>query len=205
MKNVYPIALVLVISTFFSEVIHGQSTPKEQWVDSVMATLDVDEKIGQIFMIRAFSKEDPAHINSVKEQIKKYKVGGACFFQGHPEKQAHLVNEYQKLSDIPMMMAIDGEWGLGMRFPKDAISFPKQLTIGAINDQQLIYSMGLEIGRQCKQSGITMNFAPDVDINNNAANPVINIRSFGEDRYNVSAKAYAYMQGMQDAGILACA
>ena len=173
MKNAYPIALAIVICLSFSDSIVGQNTSKDRWVDSIMATLDVDEKIGQIFMIRAFSKEDPAHIKSVKDQITKYKVGGACFFQGHPEKQANLVNEYQKLSDIPMLMAIDGEWGLGMRFPKDAISFPKQLTIGAINDQQLIYLMGLEVGRQCRQSGITMNFAPDVDINNNAANPAV--------------------------------
>ena len=177
MKNANTTALVVIICMCFLVAVSGQDTSKERWVDSVMTTLDVDEKIGQIFMIRAFSKEDPAHIKSVKDQISRYKVGGACFFQGHPEKQARLVNEYQKLSDIPMMMAIDGEWGLGMRFPKDAISFPKQLTIGAINDQQLIYLMGLEVGRQCKQSGITMNFAPDVDINNNAANPVINIRS----------------------------
>lgn len=204
-KHIAPLVVLMLLCMISHDDLICQSNQKEKWVDSVMATLSVDEKIGQIFMIRAFSKEDPAHIRSVKEQIRKYKVGGACFFQGHPEKQARLVNEYQKLSDVPMMMAIDGEWGLGMRFPKDAVSFPKQLTIGAINDQQLIYLMGVEIGRQCRRSGITINFAPDVDINNNALNPVINYRSFGEDRYNVTAKSYAYMQGLKDAGVMACA
>ncbi len=192
--------LVLVFSN-----LTGQQRDKEVWLDSVMASMSTEEKIGQIFTIRAFSKEDPDHIRNVKEQIDKYHIGGICFFQGNPEKQAQLVNEYQEMSKFPLLISIDGEWGMGMRFPGDAISFPKQLTIGAINDHQLIYLMGKEIGRQCRLTGVQMNFAPVVDINSNSANPVINIRSFGEDRFNVSAKAYAYMKGMQDAGILSCA
>ena len=183
----------------------AQQSEKDEWVQSTLSEMTLDEKIGQIFVIRAFSKEDPAHIKSVKDQIKKYKVGGACFFQGTPQKQAQLVNEYQNLSDIPLMISMDAEWGLGMRFPKDVISFPKQMTIGAINDHQLIYLMGKEIGRQCRRAGVTVNFAPDVDVNNNPDNPVINVRSFGEDRFNVAAKSYAYMKGLQDAKVLACA
>lgn len=183
----------------------AQQSEKDAWVQSTLSKMTLDEKIGQIFVIRAFSKEDPAHIRSVKDQIKKYKVGGACFFQGTPMKQAQLVNEYQNLSDIPLMISMDAEWGLGMRFPKEVMSFPKQMTIGAINDHQLIYLMGKEIGRQCRRSGVTVNFAPDVDVNNNPDNPVINVRSFGEDRYNVAAKSYAYMKGLQDAKVLACA
>ncbi len=183
----------------------AQQSEKDAWVQSTLSKMTLDEKIGQIFVIRAFSKEDPAHIRSVKDLIKKYKVGGACFFQGTPMKQAQLVNEYQNLSDIPLMISMDAEWGLGMRFPKEVMSFPKQMTIGAINDHQLIYLMGKEIGRQCRRSGVTVNFAPDVDVNNNPDNPVINVRSFGEDRYNVAAKSYAYMKGLQDAKVLACA
>ncbi|MEL6390250.1 MAG: glycoside hydrolase family 3 N-terminal domain-containing protein [Bacteroidota bacterium] len=183
---------------------HAQLT-KSEWVDSIMNEMTTAEKIGQIFMIRAFSKEDPSHIKDVKRQIKDYQVGGICFFQGSPLKQAALTQEYQEMSDVPMMIGIDGEWGLGMRFPKDAISFPKQLTIGAINDHQLIYRMGKEIGRQCQLSGVNVNFAPAVDVNNNPLNPVINIRSFGEDPFNVAAKAYAYMKGLEDSDVMACA
>jgi len=198
------IIFVIAIS-FFSNTSEAQTLKKERWVDSVMQQMTLDQKIGQIFAIRAFSKEDPAHIRSVKEQIRKYQVGGVCFFQGSPAKQARLVNEYQDLSNIPLMVSIDAEWGIGMRFRDKAISFPRQLTIGAINDHQLIYLMGKEIGRQCRLIGTTVNFAPDVDINNNPDNPVINVRSFGEDRYNVAAKAYAYMKGLQDAEVMACA
>ncbi len=178
---------------------------KTQWVDSLMNRMTVEEKVGQLFMIRAFSKQDPAHIKNVKNQIERYHVGGVCFFQGDPLKQTSLVNDYQRMSDIPLLVSIDGEWGLGMRFPDKAISFPRQITIGAINDNQLIYRMGKEIGRQCRLLGINVNFAPDVDVNNNPKNPVINMRSFGEDRHNVASKAYAYMKGMQDADVHACA
>ena len=175
------------------------------WTEETLAKMTLEEKVGQIFMIRAFSKDDPEHIQYVKSQIEKYHVGGICFFQGDPLRQTHLVNEYQGLSKYPLMIGIDGEWGLGMRFPDHALSFPRQITIGAIRDNQLVYRMGREIGRQCKLLGININFAPDVDINNNPNNPVINMRSFGEDRDNVTAKAYAYMRGMQDVDVLACA
>ena len=184
---------------------NAQDIDRKSWVDSTLATLTIEEKVGQVFMIRAFSREDPKHIASVKKQIKEYKVGGVCFFQGSPKKQAILAQEYQKIANIPLLTAIDGEWGLGMRFPKQAISFPKQLTIGAVDDHQLIYRMGREIGRQCQASGINVNFAPVVDVNNNAANPVINVRSFGEDRFNVASKAYAYMKGLGDSNVIACA
>ena len=103
------------------------------------------------------------------------------------------------------MVSIDGEWGLGMRLRGTTISYPHQLTLGAIQDNQLIYKLGKEVARQCKRIGVHVNFAPVVDVNNNANNPVINDRSFGENRHNVTAKSYMYMKGMQDGGILACA
>ena len=174
------------------------------WTTEVLSEMTVEEKVGQLFMIRAFSKDDPEHIKYVKSQIENYHIGGICFFQGDPLRQTRLVTEYQKLSKQPLLIAIDGEWGLGMRFPDQAISFPRQITIGAIRDDQLVYRMGKEIGRQCKLLGINVNFAPDVDINNNPNNPVINMRSFGEDRDNVTAKAYSYMRGMQDVDVMAC-
>ncbi|MFN7116617.1 MAG: glycoside hydrolase family 3 N-terminal domain-containing protein, partial [Saprospiraceae bacterium] len=132
-------------------------------------------------------------------------VGGVCFFQGTPEKQVELVNRYQALSPIPLMVSIDGEWGLGMRMKESTISFPRQLTLGAIQNNKLIYDMGAEIARQMKRVGVRVNFAPDVDVNNNAKNPVIHTRSFGENRENVAQKALQYMKGMQENGVMGSA
>lgn len=167
--------------------------------------MTLEERIGQLFSIRAHSDLGKKHTDWVEEQIRKYHVGGMTFFQGTPEKQAELTNRYQSLSKIPLMIAVDAEWGLGMRFKEDGVSFPKQLTLGAIQDNRLLYDMGKEVARQCRRLGIHVNFAPVVDVNNNPNNPVINTRSFGEDRYNVAAKSYMYMQGMQDGNIIACA
>jgi beta-glucosidase-like glycosyl hydrolase/CubicO group peptidase (beta-lactamase class C family) len=184
----------------------GVTDPSEAWVDSVFQSLTPEERLGQLFMIRAHSDLGADHIRSVEQQIKKYKVGGLCFFQGTPEKQVELVNQYQALSpDIPLMIAIDGEWGLGMRMKESTISFPYQLMLGAIQDNDLIYEMGKEIAYQFRRTGVTVNFAPVVDVNNNPNNPVINFRSFGEDRFNVAVKSYMYMKGMQDHGLLGCA
>ncbi len=195
---------------FLTVLIHtysfSQSKDNAQlWAQKKLAKMSLEEKIGQLFMLRAYSNKGKEHQEEIERKIKKYKVGGLCFFQGTPTKQAELTNKYQTLSDIPLMIAIDAEWGLGMRHKKAAISFPRQLTLGAVNDNTLIYDMGRSIARQLKRIGTHVNFAPVVDVNNNPANPVINNRSFGEDIFNVSTKAYAYMKGMQDEGIYACA
>lgn len=177
----------------------------EAWVDSVFNSMTDEERLGQLFMIRAHSDLGQEHIQEVERQINTYKIGGLCFFQGTPEKQVELINRYQNLSPIPMMVAMDAEWGIGMRMAKSTISFPRQLSLGAITDNRAIYKMGTEIARQLKVIGTTVNFAPVADINNNPKNPVINTRSFGEDRYNVATKSYMYMKGMQDNSVMACA
>ena len=177
---------------------------QEQWVDSVMNKMNMDEKIGQLFMIAAYSNKDQKHIDEVSYIIKKYKVGGLIFFQGGPVRQAVLTNYYQSRSKTPLLIAIDGEWGLGMRLDS-TISYPRQMMLGAIQDDSLIYQMGYDIGEQMKRMGIHVNFAPVVDVNNNPLNPVINVRSFGEDPENVSQKGIMYMKGMQDAGLIATA
>ncbi len=175
------------------------------WVDSVYNVLTEDERIGQTFMVRAHSDKTPEYEQKVMALVKDYHLGGLCFFQGTPRKQAELLNGYQANARLPLMVAMDAEWGLGMRFKAAGISFPRQLALGAISDNRLIYDMGAEVARQCKRLGVHVNFAPVVDINNNPDNPVINDRSFGEDRYNVTAKSYMYAMGMQDNGIMACA
>lgn len=206
------LVLILLLSQFSNIVSKGTEVKRpvityeeNQWVDSVFNTLNTDQKIGQLFMIRAHSDKGPEHIAEVERQIKEYQIGGLCFFQGTPLKQAELTNQYQSISKLPLMVAVDAEWGLGMRFKEAAISFPKAITLGAIKDNRIIYEMGAEIAKQMKRIGIHINFAPVVDVNVNPNNPVINDRSFGENKGNVTAKAYQYMMGMQDQGVMACA
>lgn len=173
-----------------------------QWVDSVYNSLTLEEKIGQLFMIPVYpSQTSFGHIDNY---IKKYNVGGLIYFKGHPTKAANLTNRFQEISKTPLMVAIDGEWGIGMRFDS-VVVFPHQLMLGAIEDNNLIYSMGEQIAKQCEALGINVNFAPVVDINNNANNPVIGVRSFGENKIKVSQKGYAYALGMQDNNVLAVA
>lgn len=184
----------------------GQNPDEDRWVDSMFNVLTPDERLGQLFMIRAHSDKGADHIAGVESLIREYHVGALCFFQGTPTKQVELTNRYQALTrHIPLMVAIDGEWGLGMRLKENTISYPRQLPLGAIQDNWLIYEFGKEVARQCRRIGIHVNFAPVADVNNNAANPVINTRSFGEDRHNVAIKSNMYAKGMQDNGVMACA
>jgi beta-N-acetylhexosaminidase len=177
---------------------------KKYFVDSVFQQLNDDEKIGQLFMVAAYSNRDSNHVKHIDSLVEKYAIGGLIFFQGGPLRQAQLNNRFQQKSRTPLFIAIDGEWGLSMRLDS-TIRFPKQLTLGAIQDNTLIYEMGKTIAKECRRMGIHINFAPDIDINNNPKNPVINDRSFGEDPYNVALKGLAYAKGMQDHGVMACA
>lgn len=172
------------------------------WADSVLNTLSLDEKIAQLMFIRTFSNKSQIYYDGISEIIKKYNIGGLIFFQGGPLRQARLTNKWQSEAKVPLLISIDGEWGLGMRLDS-IISFPFQMTLGAIQDDTLIYRMGAEIAYNFKQLGVHINFAPVIDVNSNPRNPVINYRSFGEDRQNVAKKGCAYMKGMQDNGIIA--
>ncbi|MEM6724311.1 MAG: glycoside hydrolase family 3 N-terminal domain-containing protein, partial [Bacteroidota bacterium] len=178
---------------------------EQAWVDSVYNSLDLDERIAQLMMVRAHSNKGTAHEQAVMDLVKNKKVGGLCFFQGTPDKQAELCNGYQEAAKTPLLIAMDAEWGLGMRMKASTISFPRQLTLGAIQNNRLLYDMGAEVARQCRRLGVHVNFAPVVDVNNNPANPVIGDRSFGEDRHNVTAKSFMYAIGMQDHQVMACA
>ncbi|QED38427.1 serine hydrolase [Antarcticibacterium arcticum] len=175
-----------------------------KWVDSIMKTLSPDERIAQLIMVAAYSNRGDEHRKEILKLIKEQKIGGLIFFQGGPVRQVRLMNEYQAHSRVPLLGAIDAEWGLGMRLDT-TISYPFQMALGAIQDESLIYDMGAEIARQIKRTGLHLNFAPVLDVNNNPNNPVINYRSFGEDKYNVTSKAIAYMRGMQDHQLLTTA
>ncbi|WP_018613091.1 glycoside hydrolase family 3 N-terminal domain-containing protein [Segetibacter koreensis] len=194
--------LFFISTTSFSQ--YKSNLPATEWVDSVFKSLNRKQRIAQLMVVRAHSNLGKEHVASVTELIKKYKVGGLCFFQGGPVRQANLTNYYQSIAKTPLLITIDGEWGLGMRLDS-VINFPRQMMIGAVPDAQLVRQFGQAVGQQCKRMGIQVNFAPDVDINNNPANPVINDRSFGEDKYKVALFGTQYMKGLQDEGIMACA
>ena len=171
------------------------------WVDSTMATLTLDEKIAQLFWIDIHADGSAYAAKKYSNLIKNYKPGGILFFKTSPERLAEMNNFLNSQSDIPLFSGIDGEWGLGMRL-SGTISFPYQMTLGAISNDKFIYQMGSEVARQLKRVGLNANLAPVVDVNNNPDNPVIGRRSFGENPAKVADKAVAYIQGMQSENIL---
>ncbi len=175
------------------------------WVDSVFNTLTLEDKVGQILMPRGNFSGQGYKPEVLKEWVKQYKLGGIVFFAGQPTVQASITNELQALSKVPMLVGVDMEWGMAMRLDS-TVRFPYQMALGAIQGgDDLMYRMGVEVGKQSKRMGIHVNYAPVVDINNNPKNPVINFRSFGEDKWTVANKALAYMKGMQSQRLLTAA
>ena len=180
-----------------------------RWADSVFKTLSEDERIAQLIMVRLSAIDLKTRVisfydSTVERDIKKYNIGGICLFQGSPVKQAELINRFQSIAKTPILIAIDGENGLGMRFDSVA-ALPRMMMLGAIKDKSLAYKYGQWVGEQCRQMGIQINFAPVADINNNPNNPVINDRSFGENKYEVAELATQYMLGMKSQGIMGSA
>ncbi|MGV3530037.1 MAG: glycoside hydrolase family 3 N-terminal domain-containing protein [Flavisolibacter sp.] len=191
---------------------HNSKGNADAWVDSVFNSLSDNDKIAQLMVIRATNNVGWSEAPKVAELVTNYNVGGICFFKNvspgsqpsGPVMQAQLTNYYQSIAKTPIMISIDGEQGVGMRLDS-VMKFPYQLTLGAVDDEDLIYRMGKYVGEQAKRLGIHMNYAPVVDINNNPDNPVIGFRSFGQDKYKVAEFGVAYAKGMQDAGIIASA
>ncbi|MEY3679137.1 MAG: hypothetical protein RI924_1278, partial [Bacteroidota bacterium] len=162
------------------------------WADAVFKKLSRKQRIAQLFFVRAHTDKGKAYEDSIAKVIRKEKIGGLVFFQGGPGRQIQLTSRYQALAKVPLLIAMDAEWGLGMRLDS-TMSYPYQMTLGAIQDISLIEKMGQEIAKDLKKVGVHINFAPDVDINNNPKNPVIGFRSFGDDKVQVARKAAAYM------------
>ncbi|MCX6180992.1 MAG: serine hydrolase [Bacteroidetes bacterium] len=174
------------------------------WVDSVFKTLSLDQKIAQLIMYPVYTKKDTNHRNDIANLIRKYGIGGIIYMQGGPVRQANFDNYFQSITKVPILTSIDGEWGLSMRLDSTT-SFPREMMLGAIQDNKLIFEMGKEIGRQCRELNIHVDFAPVIDVNVNPKNPVINNRSFGENKINVAQKGVAYMRGLQSVNVLASA
>ncbi len=206
-KICYCLFFVISLTTLSPKEIVAQLDAEDSlqmhWVDSVYNSLTLEQRIGQLLIVRANQPNQPYNANIVK-YIQNYNIGGLAFFRHNPVDQARQTNEWQSYAQTPLLITMDAEWGVGMRL-NNVLKFPYQMTLGAIQNDTLIYDMGLEIARQCKRMGIQMNFAPVVDININPANPVINGRSFGEDKFNVSKKGIQYMKGLQEMGIIASA
>lgn len=203
------IVVLLIPFIVFSVVTQAQVSPAEKWADSVMATLSPEQRIAQLMVLRLTGidgNRKPVYYDSlVGEKVKQYNIGGVCLFQGNPVKQATIINKLQALAKTPIMVTIDAEWGVGMRLLDSVQPLPHQMMLGAMQDARIVYQYGQLVADQCKRLGIQVNYAPVVDVNNNPNNPVINDRSFGEDKNKVAAFGVAYMKGMQDAGVMACA
>jgi len=202
----------LLVCCFLSVPVFGQTADhplahkdlflQKKWVDSMYTQMSLEEKVGQLFMSRAFSNQSQAEENRVAKLINEYHIGGLIFSSGGPVRQAKLNNLYQAISKTPLLIGMDAEWGLSMRLDS-TYAFPYNMTLGAITDLKLIEKTGYQIGEHSKRIGVHFNFAPVVDINTNPNNPIIGNRSFGEDRDNVTLKADAFMKGMQAAGVMA--
>ncbi len=210
-KNNMKKELLIIVFISFIFNLSGQSVDplrtkdaeaQDIWVDSILKNMSIDEKIGQLFMIQAYSNKDKKHEDYITNMIQKYHVGNLIFMQGTPKKQSVLTNTFQDAAKVPLLIGFDGEWGLDMRL-KDTYRFPWNMTLGAIKKDSLITEFGKHLGMHCKRLGIHVNFAPVVDINTNPENPIIGNRSFGEDKENVTQKAIAFTKGMQSQGVLA--
>jgi beta-N-acetylhexosaminidase len=171
-----------------------------------MRTLTPRQRVAQLFMVAAYSNKPAIYQDSISTLINDYGIGGLIFFQGGPVRQTRLINRFQAQSRVPLLVAMDGEWGAGMRLDS-VLRFPYQMSLGAVPeaDSALIYDMGREVARQFTRLGMQVNFAPVVDVNNNPANPVIGFRSWGENPLAVARLSRLYMRGMQDARVLAVA
>ncbi|MCB2379767.1 serine hydrolase [Hymenobacter sp. BT635] len=178
------------------------SAAEQSWVDSVFASLTPDQRLGQLFMVAAYSNKDKKHAQRIDELVKVYGVGGLMFLQGGPKRQATLTNRYQAQAKVPLLVAMDAEWGLDMRLDS-SMHFAKQMTLGAMDDDQYVYQMGREIALKLKTLGVHVSFSPVIDVNSNPDNPVIGNRSFGENKEQVSKRGVAYIRGLQDHGIMA--
>ena len=204
-KRAQQVFLFLMVScAAYCQLPFKKDEHQKQWVDSVYNSLTLEQKIGQLFMVAAYSNKNENHKLSIIKLIEEQYIGGLIFFQGNPKEQVRLTNLYQSKARTPLFIAMDAEWGLNMRI-SNTKEYPWAMTLGAISDNDLIYRMGRDIARQCKRLGVHINFAPVVDVNTNPKNPIIGNRSFGDNPYNVASKGIAYTKGMQDNYVMACA
>ncbi|KQR93731.1 glycoside hydrolase [Chryseobacterium sp. Leaf180] len=174
----------------------------QKWVEKTYNRLSQEEKLGQLFIVALYTNKDENHIDQVRMIVEKDHIGGLILMQDDAEREINLVNEFQKKSKVPLLIGMDAEWGIFQRIPK-AHKYPWAMTLGAIQNKNLIYEMSSKIAEDCKRMGINWDFAPVVDVNTNPNNPIIGNRSFGSEVNNVINSALPYSNGLQDHSVLA--
>ena len=206
-KILYVAALLLstTVATGATDFRAATQSPEcRAWVDSVFETLTPRQRIAQLFC----PVVDPTKGETSRTVIKRYvgqnKVGGLLFRKGSISDYASMINYAQAQADIPVMMTLDGEWGLAMRIPETP-RFPYNMALGAVSDTRLLEEYGAEVARECREMGLHVDFAPVADVNLDPSNPVIGRRSFGEDPERVAAAVVAYSRGMEGNGVLTTA
>src|SRR3989304_8597009 len=168
-----------------------------------LAKRSTSEKIGQIVMPRLdFIGSDP--LPHAKELVQKFQVGGFIVFGGERRQLKEATEDLQRNSKIPLFFACDAERGVG-QMVSGATRFPFTMSLGAIDDEDLVYRQARFIAKEMKECGFNLLFAPVVDVNTNPKNPIINIRSYGDDPFHVSRLGAAFINGCQDEGVMACA
>jgi len=203
-RKFYLTLFLLVFYYSFAQVsplVTVDTLAQESWVCATYEAMTIDERVGQLFMVSMASNQNKAATDKIEQLIREHHIGGVIFSKGGPVRQARLTNTYQKASKTPLMIGMDAEWGLAMRLDS-TYAFPWNMTLGAIQNDSIVYQVGHQIGKHAKRLGVHINFAPDIDININPKNPIIGNRSFGEDKFNVSKKGIAFMKGMESAGVL---
>lgn len=207
MKKFFAVITVII----YSQVLFAQQESplfvdslQIRWVEEKYNAMSLEEKVGQLFVVAAYSNKDAAHEAEIENLVKNEAIGGLIFMQDDAVKQAELTNRYNKVSKIPLLIGMDAEWGLAMRL-KEVGRFPWAMAVGAVEDNDLVKQMGNAIGEQARTMGVNFNFAPVVDVNTNPQNPIIGNRSFGSNVENVSQKGISYMLGMKEKGVLASA
>lgn len=185
---------------FFPTMLFSQS--QQQWVDSVYASMTLDQKIGQLFMVMAHPDGNTLKQKQTLQYIRNDHVGGVLFSKGTSAQQQKDNKRYQRLSQVPLFIAADAEWGMAMRLD-DISPYPYAMTLGALPDEDLIYALAKRMGVRKRKIGVHISFTPVADVNTEARNPIIGVRAFGDNPTRVSSQAAAFMEGLQDAGILA--
>ena len=203
-RVVYLLLVILTVTKNSFCFSQNNNTSSNKWVDSIYSSMNIDQKIGQLYSVWTASRYGQAEINEIKNIIDKYHIGGLIFSLGSINDQIISHNIFQEQSNTPLLISMDAEWGLGMRL-EDGFSFPYNITLGAIRDDSLIFNVGQRIGEHLKKMGVHLNFAPVSDVNTNPKNPIIGARSFGENKFNVSKKSIKYIEGLNESGVLAVA
>lgn len=205
-----PITLI-IISVFGSSIVVPKKYndtfgvfSQDDSIQMVLEKMTIEEKIGQVFMVPVYSDRSSFHKKEILDLIEKHHIGGVIFMKGHPYKQYKWTNEFNSKSKIPLFVAMDAEWGLSMRLDS-VIKYPKQMTMGALENNLLIKRFAKNVAQQMQLMGVNVSFGPVLDINSNPANPVIHMRSFGESKYDVADKAIQYLLGLQNNGVIAVA